>query len=159
MDVPYGWTSEQGQATSLRRAQKDAHRNGAKSLVCPINTFYDGVTGGLTLDEVLLRNMENQRLRLSGQDSITKSVPLVLMNGITMSSSHPCCLLQSLYLIPTLSAQAPFMSVLGVREGLGLEKDSWLIHAQLTSREGTTHITLPSAVCAQASLGIHLIKS
>lgn len=72
-----------------------------------------------------LRHMENQRLRLSGQDSITRSVPLVLMghlNGITMSITHPCCLLQSLHVIPTLCAQAPFMSVLGAGEGLELGK-------------------------------------
>lgn len=155
MDVPCRWTSVQGQDASLREAQKGAHRDGAKDLVfvLSIHSMMESQEGLLWV-KCSLRQTETQRLRLSGQDSIIRRVPLVLMghlNGITMSTTHPCCWLQSLH-VPISWGYMTFMSVLGGGKGLELGKAPWLIHTQLTSGEGNTHITLPSAVPAQAGL-------
>lgn len=65
------------------------------------------------------------------------------LNGITMSTTHPCCLLQSLHVTLMLSAQAPFMSVLGMELGKEPMADTCSVDKQ--REHHTRHIALSSS--------------
>lgn len=56
---------------------------GPRSGFCPINTFYDGVTGGLTLGEVLSQAHGEPKAKYIWAGTQRH------LNGITMSTTHP----------------------------------------------------------------------
>lgn len=97
-----------------------------------------------------LRQMETQRMRLSGRDSITRRVPLVLM-GIWMASlcpPHIPAAGSSLAVPLRWVRRLPLCQCWEGERSWSLKKHLWLIHAQLTSREGITQVTCLQQVWA-----------
>ena len=86
-------------------------------------------------------------------------VLIACLSGITMSNVHPMLLAPEPSPDPYTKHTGHLCHCWEGERARSLEKCLWLIQDQLTGSKGIPHITLHSAVRAQAGLGICLTES